>query len=294
MIPHSRALRSRHIALAAGLRVPVLMVLYAAPAPDSFRFAILGDRTGEAQDGVYQQIWSEVAAAKPAFVVGVGDTIQGLNDASATAEWREVDRLLKPHRRLPLYLAAGNHDIWSAASETLFLQHTGHAAHYSFDHGRAHFTVLDNSRAEQFSSDELAFLESDLKTHAAQPLKLIVSHRPSWLLDAAMRNPNFPLHQLARRYGVQYIIAGHLHQMLHLELEGVTYVSMASSGGHLRLSGAYQDGWFFGYALVDVHGDRMDFQIKEAQPPHGAARASQLSDWGMAGLLKKTADASKR
>jgi len=26
-------------------------------------------------------------------------------------------------------------------------------------------------------------------------------HRPSWLVDVALRNPNFALHQLARRYG---------------------------------------------------------------------------------------------
>jgi hypothetical protein len=49
----------------------------AAPAPDSFRFAILGDRTGEAQRGVYEQVWEEVAAESPALVVSVGDTIQG-------------------------------------------------------------------------------------------------------------------------------------------------------------------------------------------------------------------------
>ena len=75
--------------------------------------------------------------------------------------------------------------------------------------------------------------------------------------------------------------------MLRLELEGVTYVSMASSGGHLRLSGLYQDGWFFGHALVEVHGQSIDFQIREAGPPHGQGRMTKLSDWGMAGLVER-------
>ncbi len=87
-----------------GLLLALLLCIWGAPASDSFRFAILGDRTGEAQPGVYEQVWKEVAAENPAFVLSVGDTIQGMSNASAEAEWREVDRILKPFRRYPLYL----------------------------------------------------------------------------------------------------------------------------------------------------------------------------------------------
>jgi len=273
--------------MTAGLLLTLLLCLRGTAAPDSFHFAILGDRTGEAQPGVYEQVWKEVAAESPAFVVSVGDTIQGMNDASAEAEWLEASRILKPFRSYPLYLAPGNHDIWSAASERLFRQYAARPVHYSFDYGQAHFTVLDNSRTEQLTDPELVFLENDLKAHAGQPLKIVVSHRPSWLLNVALRNPNFALHQLARQYGVQYVVAGHIHQMLCLELEGVTYVSLASSGGHLRLSGAYEDGWFFGHALVEVHGKSIDFQIRELSEPHGNGRITKLTDWGMAGLVKR-------
>jgi Icc protein len=273
--------------LFGGLLLSLLLCIRGAAAPDSFRFAILGDRTGEAQPGVYEQVWKEVAAESPAFVVGVGDTIQGMNDASVEAEWLDAGRILKPFRSYPLYLAPGNHDIWSEASERLFRQYAAHPVHYGFDYGQAHFTVLDNSRSEELSAQELAFLETDLKAHTGQPLKIIVSHRPSWLLNVALRNPNFALHQLALRYGVQYVVAGHVHQMLRLDLEGVTYVSMASSGGHLRLSGVYEDGWFFGHALVEVHGKSVDFQIRELSTLNGAGRITKLTDWGMAGLVKR-------
>jgi len=264
-----------------------LLRLSGTPAPDSFRFVILGDRTGEAQPGVYEQVWREIATERPAFVVSIGDTIQGLDDATAESEWKAVERILAPNKAIPLYLAPGNHDIWSPLSEKLFEKYAGHPPHYSFDHGPAHFTVLDNSRSDELSADEMAFLESDLSAHAKQPLKFIVSHRPSWLIPAAFQSRDFPLHRLAKKYGVQYVIAGHVHQLLHIDLDGVTYLSVASSGGHLRASQKYEDGWFFGHTLVEVTGDKATLHIREAKAPHGQGRETNPEAWGKLGLQNK-------
>jgi Icc protein len=264
------------------------LALVAAPAgAQSFHFVVLGDRTGEAQPGVYEEAWKEAAGENPALVVAVGDTIQGLNDATAAGEWRAIEQILEPYRRIPFYPAPGNHDIWSPASEKLFLQYTGHEVHYSFDYRQAHYTILDNSRSEQLTPDELAFVERDLQAHSAQPVKFIVSHRPSWLIDAVVRNPNFALHRLAKKYGVQTIIAGHVHEMLHADLEGIRYISIPSAGGHLRGTYQYEDGWFFGYALVEVRGREVTIQIKELKPSYGRGRVSHLDDWGAGGLAKR-------
>jgi Icc protein len=252
-------------------------------APSAFHFVLLGDRTGEAQPGIWEQAWKATSAENPAFVLGVGDTIQGLNDATAESEWREAKRTLAPYAKIPLYLAPGNHDIWSAVSEKLFEKYTGHPPHYSFDFGGAHFTVLDNSRSDEFSAAEMAFLESDLTRHQAQTVKFIVSHRPSWLVNAALQNPNFDLHRLARKYGVQYVIAGHVHQLLHATFDGVTYFCAPSAGGHLRASGKYEDGWFFGYTLVTVDGGEVKFEVRSLE-----GRQTGLADWGLLGLVNRS------
>ena len=271
----------------AAIAFCVLAAIGATAADGRFDFAILGDRTGEAQPGVYEQAWKEAAEERPSFLIACGDSIEGQDDAAAESQWRDLERIWKPYRRYPLYLTPGNHDIWSAASEQLFQKYAGHPPRHSFDYGQAHFTILDNSRSDGFSAEDLDYLEKDLRTHASVPLKFIFSHRPSWIVYAAFRNPDFTLHRLARQYGAQYVIAGHVHQMLRCELEGVTYLSMPSSGGHLRLSKAYEDGWFFGHARVVVNGAEIDFQIEELRPPHGQGRITKAKDWGMAGLLNR-------
>ena len=262
-----------------------LALLSAVATAQTFHFVVLGDRTGEAQPGVFEEVWKKAASEDPAFVVTAGDTIDGLDDATAESEWRAIEHILTPYRRIPFYPAPGNHDIWSPASERLFREHTGHEPHYSFDYRQAHFTILDNSRTEQLSPGEMAFLEKDLRAHAAQPVKFIVSHRPSWLIDAVVRNSNFALHQLARKYGVQTVIAGHVHEMLHIDLDGIRYISMPSAGGHLRGTKKYEDGWFFGYAVVEVNGRVTRIQIKELGAPFGRGRVTTADDWDAAGLV---------
>ena len=254
------------------------------PAPRSFRFCILGDRTGEAVSGVYQEAWREANLDHPDFVITVGDTIQGGNDLTLDSEWREVQHLLNPYRRYPLFLIPGNHDIWSPASARAYEQFSRHPLHYSFDFQQAHFTVLDNSRTDDLPAGEIAFLRQDLELHRETPLKFVFMHRPSWILQVVLQNPDFPLNRLVKQYGVKFVIAGHIHQMLRFDLQGITYVSLASSGGHLRQQKDYQHGWFFEHTLVEVDGGAVRVRIKELTAPFGEGRETALSDWGSAGL----------
>ncbi len=251
-----------------------------------FRFVILGDRTGGAVPGVFEEAWRETDQDHPDFVISVGDTIEGGDDLTVDAEWQRILKILEPYRRFRSFLTPGNHDVWSLASARAFEKYAKHPLHYSFDYEQAHFTILDNSRSDSMPAEELAYLQKDLEAHQKQALKFVFSHRPSWILQAVLGNPDFSLQRLAKRYGVTYIIAGHLHEMLHFEIQGVTYVSMASSGGRLRATRRYEDGWFFQHTVVTVHGNTADFDIKELNPPFGHSRETKLENWGSAGLAR--------
>ena len=255
--------------------------------PRNFDFAILGDHTGEAVEGVWEEAWRETDLDHPAFITTVGDTIQGGSDRAIETQWEEEEAELAPYRHYTILFTPGNHDIGSPASVTAYIARTKRPLHYGFDYQQVHITVLDDSQSDQFSAEELAFLEKDLAAHKAQPVKFIFSHRPAWILQVVLANPAFPLHQLALRYGVKYVIAGHIHQMLHFELDGVTYLSMASSGGHLREDKSYEHGWFFQHTVAHVSGDKVIFKIKELEKPYGQGRVTSPDDWGAAGLIRR-------
>src|SRR5947209_4953847 len=103
----------------AGL--PVLLVLAVAgvlavartePAGE-WRFAIIGDRTGGAVPGVYEEVWRETDADRPDFVINVGDSIQGTDDEKTNSQWQQIETILLPYRRYQIYWTPGNHAVWS-------------------------------------------------------------------------------------------------------------------------------------------------------------------------------------
>jgi Icc protein len=261
----------------------LFLALAAAAFAADPRFVILGDRTGGATPGVFEQILKEAGAEHPDFMVTVGDIIEGGNSETAESQWQLINQMLKPYAKYPIYLTPGNHDIFSAITERLFREHSGHPPHYSFDRGPIHFTVLDNSRSDALADTEIAFLEKDLREHAAAPVKFVLMHRPSWLFPVTLKQVEYPLHRLAQKYGVKYVIAGHVHQLMHAEFEGVTYLAIPSSGGHLRATGQYEDGWFYGHALVELTGKEARIEIREAKAPHGEGRVSKPADWTLFG-----------
>ena len=256
----------------------------AVPGSGDFRFVILGDRTGEAQGGVYEQIWREVDLWRPDLVINVGDTIEGGNDVRAVREWAALRPLFAKYRRYPVYFTPGNHDIWSEVSRRLYERESKKPAHYGFDYGSAHFTVLDNSETESLSDNEMRFLSADLEKHKDQPVKLIFFHRPFWLVPV-MLGGDFPLHQLATRYHVQYVVSGHSHKFARFEHGGVTYLMVGSSGAHLRGTG-FEAGWFFHHVQATVSGGKVRMTIKEVNAPFGQGRSFTEEGWGSGPVMR--------
>ena len=127
---------------------------------------LLGDRTGEVQPGIYERVWRELAATQPAFVLSTGDTIQGLNDATAEAEWREARRLRRtlpadsalPRARQSRYL------VRRLGAAVPPVRGTRAALQLRFRRRPLHRARTTAARTPG-RAGELAWLETDLREH---------------------------------------------------------------------------------------------------------------------------------
>ena len=256
-----------------------------------FRFALIGDRTGTAAPQIYSRTWRDVSLFGPDLAVSIGDTIEGGKDSTAAKEWREMDDVWRRYRRVPTYYVPGNHDIWSPESKRLFEAEAGHPATHAFVHSGALFVILDNSLTDALPPGQLEYCERILAGHRDLRPKFVFCHRPSWLLDAVVGNRNFGLHTLARKYAVDYVISGHGHQLVHVELDGVRYLEIGSSGGSiargLRIGQGFKEGWFYHWIWAQVRNGKVDMTVKEVTPP---GRVFRLSDWGPSGAKFDPAD----
>jgi predicted phosphodiesterase len=276
------AASSAVVALIAGMGV----LAYSAPE-NNFHFSILGDRTGRAAPGIYESVWSEVGQLKPAFVINVGDTIEGGDDARAQQEWLALRPLWERSGQYPIYFTPGNHDVFSSASQKIYEQQTKRSVQYSFDYEQAHFTVLDNSRTEDLPESQLEFLRKDLEKNKNKSPKFIFFHRPFWIPYVMFKSGAFALHQIAKQYGVTCIINGHMHQFMHMTQDGITYMVVGSSGGSiargLNAGQGFREGWFYQHISAQVKGGSVNFTVKEIDGPQGKGRTFKAEDWDRSG-----------
>jgi hypothetical protein len=262
------------------------------PKKNDFHFSILGDRTSAPQPEIYGRVWREVDLLHPDFVMNVGDTIEGGNDATVEQEWAAIHSIWKRYP-YPLYLTPGNHDLYSEKARQIYEKQAGHPPFYSFNWQNAHFTVLDVTAADELPDAQLNFLKRDLEANKDKSPKLILFHRPYWIVMARVHNREFPLHQIAKKYGVSYVICGHAHQWMRMVNDGVVYMVVGSSGANMRrgmqAGQGFKEGWFFGHVWVHVNGSQVEMTIKEIDGK-GQGRMFRAEDWDEHGPKFNPAD----
>jgi hypothetical protein len=233
-----------------------LMLMLCAPAlfGSQFSMVVLGDRTGDAREDVFEQILKEVKVLKPDLLMNVGDLIEGYTDNkdSLKAEWDTITRLLGT-TGVSYHLTPGNHDITDSLSELYFLTRFG-LPFYSFNYGDCHFTVIDNTRwdsAGAMPDRELWWLQQDLQSARNARLGFVFMHRSYW--NAARRKGTTErLHELFKANGVDYVFSGHDHYYCRTVWDGITYTQLGPSGSRYKVYEQEERGAFQSYLLVNI------------------------------------------
>ncbi len=233
------------------LWIPLLVLCFAEIGQAALRVAILGDRTGTADDSVFEKTLRDIDNLKPDLVITVGDLIEGPQpDAeSINREWDHVLERLAI-LSMPFYFVPGNNDVFNDTSRELYSKRTGVSAYYSFDAGSVHFIVLDVSQIRSYENmgrDQIEWLSGDLEAHAAAPLTCVFLHKPFWL-EAEQSGLPDDMHAVFVKGGVDWVFSGHYHNSAFMQKDGIRYQMIGSSGGHIGdnpdRGEFYQFGWF--------------------------------------------------
>ncbi len=212
----------------------VVLCLAALAVAGPVRFAVIGDRTGGHQDGIHEKIVAEVAAAKPEFVITVGDHIEGYQQSDTLKleqEWQEYKAIVAP-LKVPFHYTPGNHDITYDNALGAYERNAG-KPYYSFDYKRMHFTVLDASRwdsSDSLPAEQLNWLAQDLAKSSKTKFKFVFFHKPFWTASVA-EDKHDTLHSLFKAYGVSAVFNGHNHYYYSATYDGIKYTAVGSSGG---------------------------------------------------------------
>ena len=233
-------------------------------ADDEFHFVIVSDRTGGARPGVFASAVPKVNLLEPAFVVSVGDLIEGYTEdqAQIDREWDEFEGFID-ELEVPFFYAAGNHDMSNATMAQTWQARFG-PSYYRFVYKDVLFVVLNSELFGMVSkpdapvpgpwtqAEQLAFIERTLTEVPDPRWTIVIVHQPLWDYPEARGDwPQVEAMLAGRDYTV---FAGHFHHYVKVVRQDSNYITLATTGGGSDLRGGLY-GEFDHVAMVTMKAD---------------------------------------
>jgi predicted phosphodiesterase len=229
-----------------------------------FAFAVVSDRTGEARAGVFERAVDALNLVSPAFVVSVGDLIEGYSEdpVELDAMWTEFDAILA-RLRMPFFRVAGNHDYGNPAMARDWVRRYGHS-YYAFEYRGVLFLALNSELFSSYRNPghaveggdtqdaQMRFVERALAEHRDARWTFVLLHQPFW--DTPGEHPDWDRVEALlgdRRYTV---LAGHFHRYTEQVRHGREYITLGTTGGRSLLRGVDR-GEFDHVMLVSMRED---------------------------------------
>lgn len=205
-----------------------------------FQFAVVSDNAGTPRPGIWREAMNKINLLQPAFVMSVGDLIEGYVDTAdqLNKQWDGFLSDLAP-LQFPFFFVSGNHDVGRPLWYDVYRQRIGPTWYY-FIYQDVLFLILDTNdgpdHSTGMSDQQLAWIEEVLRKHPANSVRwtMIFQHKPLW-------NDNNPQwlrirKMLADRQKVT-VMAGHIHEYMATQIDGLEHVALATTGGGSPLRG---------------------------------------------------------
>lgn len=206
-----------------------------------FQFAIVSDNSGTPRFGIWKEAMQKLNLLQPEFVMSVGDLIEGYVDTKEQLhqQWDRFFSDLAP-LKVPFFFVAGNHDVGRPLWYDLYRERIG-PTWYHFVYNDVLFMILDTNDGPEHSTGmsdtQLQWIEEVLGKYPANQVKwtLVFQHKPLW---NDRENPQWARvrRMIANRQRVT-VFAGHIHNYMATQIDGMEYVALATTGGGSQLRG---------------------------------------------------------
>ena len=239
--------------------------LAANDADHGFHFVVVSDRTGGARPGVFASALPKVNLLEPAFVVSVGDLIEGYTQdpAQLEKEWDEFEGFIE-NLEVPFFYVAGNHDMSNGTMAETWQGRFG-PSYYRFVYKDVLFLVLNSELFGMVSkpdtpvpgpwtqAEQLAFIEQTLTEVPDPRWTIVLVHQPLWDYPGGGRGdwPKVEEMLAGRKHTV---FAGHFHRYVKHVRQDSKYITLATTGGGSGLRGGIY-GEFDHVAMVSMTAD---------------------------------------
>ena len=173
----------------------------------------------------------------PALLIHTGD----ITHLSRPAEFDHAQQLFSRINAGEMHTVPGEHDT-SDATVSEYYSHFGKSSnnkgYYSFDHAGVHFIALVNvlqfkpGGLGTLGSDQLEWVEDDLKGRSASTPIVVFAHMPLWSVYEPWGWGTGDAPQLMaylRRFGSVTVLNGHIHQIVQKVEGNVTFHTARST-----------------------------------------------------------------
>ena len=218
---------------------------FAASAADGFTFVQVSDshigfnkEANPDPKATFQEALDRITKLpkQPAMVLHTGD----VSHLSKPEEFDTAAQILKSVKQ-DIHYVPGEHDVIGDDGKQFFERFTFKlktGGWYSFDQGGVHFVGMVNvltfatAQAGGFGTEQLEWLEKDLKGRTASTPIVIFTHVPMWPLYPqwgwATEDAPQALTYL-KRFGSVTVLNGHIHQVVQKVEGNVTYQTALST-----------------------------------------------------------------
>ena len=207
---------------------------------NKFNFVVVTDRTGGERKGIWQKGIDKINLMQPAFVVSVGDLINGYTKdlEKIINEWEEFNSLVKK-LEMPFFYVAANHDYTNEVMENEWFKRFG-SDYYHFLYKNVLFICLNSEHGytalknPDLGEEQVKFVEKILKKNTNVDWTMIFMHQPLWLRESGKNWLKVENLLKGRDHSV---FTGHHHKYKLHQRNKNDYFVLATMGGGSELRG---------------------------------------------------------